>query len=74
MTYPGSIGDQDIKEMYDEVNLLNYKSTKNYSFGFDAHYKLKQLVDARYPEYQVQVIELREVDNLDKATRWRPKR
>ena len=72
MTYPGSISDQDIKEMYEEVNLLNYKSAKSYSFGFDTNYKIKQLLDARYPEYQVQVIELREVDNLDKAMRWRP--
>ena len=72
ITYPGSISDRDIKEMYEEVNLLNYKSAKSYSFGFDANYKVKQLLDARYPEYQVQVIELREVDNLDKAMRWRP--
>lgn len=72
MTYPGSISDQDIKEMYEEVNLLNYKSAKSYSFGFDTNYTIKQLLDARYPEYQVQVIELREVDNLDKAMRWRP--
>ena len=69
-TYAGGIDDELYKAMYNELALLNYDEISSFSLGFDKFYHLKRLLDARYPEYQVEVIKYSQVSNIDKLNHW----
>jgi hypothetical protein len=71
-TFAGSISDERISAMYDQLHLLEYKNLARRVYGLDGAHKMKQRLDPRYPKYQVELITYEYVDHLDRLTLWQP--
>ena len=63
---------QRYQRLYDEIKLLSYASSKNYKYGKDDFYFLKNKFDSRYPEYSIEVTKYYEVENLTALESWQP--
>jgi hypothetical protein len=71
-TYAGSIDDQKIRDMYNELENLHVDSRSRHSLGFDRYFKFKKMLDPRYPESQVEVNSYKSVHNLCEIKSWLP--
>lgn len=72
-TFPGSIKDDDIQKMYTELESIDFRSRSYFHLGRDANFKMKRLVDARYPEFRIEGIVMREAQGLTLASTWMPR-
>lgn len=71
-SYAGMFDDAVIGRMYAQLDALGHGAATHQQFGRDSHYRIKQRLDARYPEYQFDVTTYRDVSGLDALTAWQP--
>jgi hypothetical protein len=71
-TFAGGIENERISRMYESLSRIKYDSIEVIPIGRDANFKLKQRLDSRYPEYQCELIYMRNTSGLAAASNWRP--
>lgn len=71
-TYAGSISDDRIEAMYKAISELTYCSREVKTVGRDANFRIKQRLDHRYPEYQVEFTVMRGVHGVTRLSPWLP--
>jgi hypothetical protein len=69
-TYAGNLHDRLIADLYSDLEFLTDQEMSIQRFGYDRFHRLKQRLEPRYPEYQVEVITYREVNNLMSLEHW----
>lgn len=69
-TYAGNLHDRLVADLYGDLAFLNDRAVTTRRFGADPYHRFKQRLDARYPEYQVEMITYREVSNLTRLEHW----
>ena len=71
-TYAGMFSDAEIGQMYAQVGGLRHGAATHRQIGRDSHYRIKQRLDPRYPEYQFDVTVYRDVSGLGALAAWQP--
>lgn len=71
-TYAGAIDSEKLHAMYNDLNRISTGPVEVLQFGRDADYKVKQLLDKRYPEYQVEANIMLDVNGLAHLKSWMP--
>ena len=69
-TYAGGISDDRLTRMYKSLEEIRKGSVAVSKIGRDDNYKLKQRLDSRYPEFQCELIYMRDVTGLNVARVW----
>ena len=59
ITYAGEFADVSIRTIYRPIESLRSDAKEVYYIGKDADHKLKQMIDKRYPEHQIEIHVLR---------------
>lgn len=73
-SYAGSFKDDRIGAMYDLADGLAARGRARSFVGRDDFYKVKQMLDPRYPEYAYQIIRLTDVRSDGDLSAWRTDR
>ncbi|MCO5397483.1 ArnT family glycosyltransferase [Ralstonia soli] len=71
-SYAGMFDTVAIDQMYGQVNGLQRGAESRQQFGRDSNYRIKQRLDARYPEYQFDITLYHDVSGLAGLTAWQP--
>ena len=71
-TWPGSMNNNYYQRLYNELKQLKFTRSNASKFGQDAYYVIKNKLDARYPEYSVELTKYYQVENLAALKSWNP--
>lgn len=70
-TFQGSINDSIYKNLMSDFKKLKFAGADTFYLGKDKNYKFKVKLDKRYPEYSIEIIKYKEVENLSMLTEWK---
>ncbi|MCC8401254.1 hypothetical protein LJ655_04975 [Paraburkholderia sp. MMS20-SJTN17] len=71
-SYAGNFNASSIEQMYRQADGLRHGGQTRKQFGRDDNYRMKQRLDARYPQYQFDITMYRGVSGLAELTAWHP--
>ncbi|WP_233809291.1 hypothetical protein [Paraburkholderia sp. HP33-1] len=71
-SYAGNFKASSIDQMYRQADGLRHGEQTRKQFGHDGNYRIKERLDARYPEYQFDITMYRDVSSLAALTAWQP--
>jgi hypothetical protein len=69
-TYAGSIPEDRYRTMFEQVSRLSASSKKEERLYEESNYIWKRRLDPRYPKYQVEWLEFKDVSNISILTTW----
>ena len=69
-TYKGSINVDKIRKMYDEVEKVEFDGKDSFRFGLDKFYNYKRIIDPYFPQYQVEIVYLKNIIYCPNFLEW----
>jgi len=71
-SFAGHLGDDEYARMVTQLGTLGTAEGTPRQYGRDGFFRIKQRLDARYPEYQFEITTYRNVNSVAGLTAWQP--